>query len=335
MADYFSFEEVMGELQVDEDELKRMVSEGELRAFRSENKMKFKKEDVENLKKGRVSEPTVILPSAPTPPQGVPAVDDTALELDLGPDVSEEKRPTEELLPKAKTSAGEEPLVFDDTDVNMEEVAAAKAPDETFAEEEEVAAGVASPETEPLKFADEPAVGEMTEEAVTAAAPAAPARPRAAARRGAAVPSQIPAYVEAQIEKRRAHWIWTVVMCCSLIVTVLYAVVLYDVLRFNTGKIDKPSKITDQTVYYILKNYWGDERWVKFHTYKYPHTPGSDDVLSVVKPPFSEKTHRTYDWISYDEPDKPLSMDELKPIQEQIRIRRGMQEAPKSAEGSN
>ena len=36
MADYFSFEDVLGELSLDEDELKRMVSEGELRAFRDE-----------------------------------------------------------------------------------------------------------------------------------------------------------------------------------------------------------------------------------------------------------------------------------------------------------
>ena len=52
--DYFSFEDVMKELELGEEELKRMVSEGELRAFRDENKMKFKKEDVESLKKGRI-----------------------------------------------------------------------------------------------------------------------------------------------------------------------------------------------------------------------------------------------------------------------------------------
>jgi hypothetical protein len=324
MADYFSFEEVLGELSVDEDELKRMVSEGELRAFRSENKMKFKREDVENLKKGRVSEPTVILPSTPTPPKGMPAVDDTALELDLGPDVAEERKSTEEMLPKTKTSHGEEPLVFDDTDVNMEEVAAAKAPDETFAEEEEVGA---APDTEPLKFADEPevATGELTEEAVTAAAPAAPARTRGVAARRSAVPTQIPAYVEAQIEKRRAHWIWTVVMCLSLIATICYGVVLYDVLRFNTGKIDKPSQLTDQSVYWILKNYWQDERWITFHTLEYPKVPG-DDPLKTKEPKFT-KDHREYIWITYDEPDKTLPEDELKRIQEEIRVRRGMEAA--------
>ena len=65
MADYFSFDEVLGELDLSEDDLKRMVSEGELRAFRDENKMKFKREDVQHLRKGHVSEPTIILPSTP------------------------------------------------------------------------------------------------------------------------------------------------------------------------------------------------------------------------------------------------------------------------------
>ena len=55
MVDYFSFEDVMRELELSEEDLKRMVSEGELRAFRDENKMKFKKEDVESLRKGRIT----------------------------------------------------------------------------------------------------------------------------------------------------------------------------------------------------------------------------------------------------------------------------------------
>jgi hypothetical protein len=321
MADYFSFEEVMGELQIDEDELKRMVSEGELRAFRSENKMKFKREDVDNLKKGRVSEPTVILPSSPTPPQGIPAVDDTALELDLGPDVAEEKKPTEELLPK--TSHGEEPLVFDETDVGMEEVTAAKAPDETFAEED-----AGAPDTEPLKFQDEPevATGELTEEAVTAAAPAAaaPSRTRGVAARRASVPTQIPAYVEAQIEKRRAHWIWTVVMCVSLIGTLAYGIVLYDHMRFTTGKVDRPSQLTEGTVRWILKKYWQDERWIKFHTLEFPKP--NKEGAEPVAPPFIPKVHRDYNDISFEEPDRTVTQEELEEIRKQIRMRHGEEE---------
>ena len=60
--EYFSFEKVLKELQMDEDELKRLVSEGQIRAFRDEDRMKFRKDDIDGLKKGRQTEPTIILP---------------------------------------------------------------------------------------------------------------------------------------------------------------------------------------------------------------------------------------------------------------------------------
>ena len=40
-------------MSMDEDELKRLVSEGQIRAFRDENRMKFRKEDISALKKGK------------------------------------------------------------------------------------------------------------------------------------------------------------------------------------------------------------------------------------------------------------------------------------------
>ncbi len=61
MADYYTFEEVLAELQIDEEELKRLVSQGELRGFRDGASMKFRAEDVDRLKKGRETEPTIIL----------------------------------------------------------------------------------------------------------------------------------------------------------------------------------------------------------------------------------------------------------------------------------
>jgi len=47
---FFSFERALRELKLKEDELKRLVSEGEIRAFRDEDKMKFRKEDIERLR---------------------------------------------------------------------------------------------------------------------------------------------------------------------------------------------------------------------------------------------------------------------------------------------
>jgi hypothetical protein len=47
--EYLSFERVMRELKIQEDELKKLVSAGELRAFRDADQMKFKQEDVEEF----------------------------------------------------------------------------------------------------------------------------------------------------------------------------------------------------------------------------------------------------------------------------------------------
>ena len=51
MADEFiSLDKALKELRLKEDELKRLVSEGEIRAFRDADKMKFRLQDVEKLK---------------------------------------------------------------------------------------------------------------------------------------------------------------------------------------------------------------------------------------------------------------------------------------------
>lgn len=52
MADkeFMSFEEALKELRLKEEELKRLVSEGEIRAFREGETMKLRKSDVQNLR---------------------------------------------------------------------------------------------------------------------------------------------------------------------------------------------------------------------------------------------------------------------------------------------
>lgn len=51
MADqFYSFDEALGELRLKEEELKRLVSEGEIRAFRDGDTMKLRRNDVENLR---------------------------------------------------------------------------------------------------------------------------------------------------------------------------------------------------------------------------------------------------------------------------------------------
>jgi len=50
--DYYSFDEVISDLRMEEDELKRLVSAGEIRAFRDQDTMRFKAEDIERLRGG-------------------------------------------------------------------------------------------------------------------------------------------------------------------------------------------------------------------------------------------------------------------------------------------
>jgi hypothetical protein len=54
--EYYSFEEVLKDLALEESELKRLVSAGEIRAFRDKNTMRFKAEDVARLKSVRPGE---------------------------------------------------------------------------------------------------------------------------------------------------------------------------------------------------------------------------------------------------------------------------------------
>jgi hypothetical protein len=95
--EFISFDKVLRDLQMQEEELKRLVSEGEIRAFRDQDKMKFKKEDVERFRRAR--------------------------------DVSQDETLAKEEVP--------EELVFDEDDANQEVgMATAAIADDSFLEEE-------------------------------------------------------------------------------------------------------------------------------------------------------------------------------------------------------
>ncbi len=63
MSEYMSFEQAAAALNVDSDALKRMVADGEIRAFRDEGRTGFKQEDIERLKGVLSSEPVIIPPA--------------------------------------------------------------------------------------------------------------------------------------------------------------------------------------------------------------------------------------------------------------------------------
>lgn len=62
--DFYSFNEALNQLNLKEEELKRLVSEGEIRAFREGDTMKLRRADVENLRKELVGGEVVDLGGA-------------------------------------------------------------------------------------------------------------------------------------------------------------------------------------------------------------------------------------------------------------------------------
>ncbi|MEK7865035.1 MAG: helix-turn-helix domain-containing protein [Planctomycetota bacterium] len=204
MADYFSFEDVQNELHLDEDELKRMVSEGELRAFRDENKMKFRKDDVESLRKTHGTEPTIVLPGEGDSGGGegtildldasdtAPPPEDTAVpSIDFG-DTNAEGTAVEESGSETGDTTGiTEEMVFEDSDlkVHTEEGGqglGSSESSETFVDESSDTGGV----TEPLQLQ---ADGGGEEAGDTVAEEEAAAKPKKKMARAPAMAAAAPA----------------------------------------------------------------------------------------------------------------------------------------------
>ena len=245
MVEYFSFEEVMAELELSEEDLKRMVSEGELRAFRDENKMKFKREDVEHLKKGRITEPTIILPSTPGATQ-----DDTVLDLDVNTD-----SPLEVSQSRGRGPSDEDLLV------PSEAPSSGGVPDEEDA-------GLT---TEPLKLADEVETAETVEtEPVTEEA--VPSRRRSTMQRSTrrvGGTGGSAAATEEDLERRRGSPLWTALTLVAFILAAWAGVFAYDMLRFQGGE-SQPTALTAGLAEMMLNQFYNDPAWVKHHTSRFP-----------------------------------------------------------------
>lgn len=279
MVEYFSFEEVMRELELSEEDLKRMVSEGELRAFRDENKMKFKREDVEHLKKGRITEPTIILPSTPGATQ-----DDTVLDLD----VNAESTNLEVSQSRGRGPSDEDLLVPTESH-----------PGGGAAEDED--AGLT---TEPLKLADEVETAETVEtEPVTEES--VPSRRRSTMQRtsrrttGGSV-----AATEEDLERRRGSPLWTVLVGVSFALAAWAGLFAYDMLRFQAGE-KQPMAMNEGFAKFMLDQFYKDSGWTKHHRDRFP----TDASGNRVEPPFKlgeegsryHIQHRKYDKPSFTE----------------------------------
>jgi len=100
--EFISFDKVLRELQMQEEELKRLVSEGEIRAFRDQDKMKFKKEDVERFRKGRSNAKDETMGAAEVPEELVFDEDDANQDVGMATAAISDDSFLEEEAPKAE-----------------------------------------------------------------------------------------------------------------------------------------------------------------------------------------------------------------------------------------
>jgi len=74
--EYLSFDDALRDLQMQEAELRSLVAQGKLRAFRDENTLKFRRSDVESLRKQREAEPTLRMRQEPKREEPAPLAEE-------------------------------------------------------------------------------------------------------------------------------------------------------------------------------------------------------------------------------------------------------------------
>ena len=192
-GEFYTFHEVLGQLNIDEQKLKRLVSEGEIRAFREGDEMKFKKSDIDTLDVGA-------------------SADGETREIDLsaGADDASETL-TDDLI----FDEGDElDLSSDDAGMATAEISS----QDTFVDEVGEPVGMS---TEPLDFSDEGFEEEDDEEEFEAAAVGVSARPtrtsRPASRRAA--------------EPTGGDMGWCVLLALSLIVLLFGGFTVYSAVN--------------------------------------------------------------------------------------------------------
>jgi excisionase family DNA binding protein len=113
--DFYSFDEALNQLNLKEEELKRLVSEGEIRAFREGDTMKLRRADVESLKKELMGGEVVDLGG-----QGEDLVFEDDLELEETGMATEEISDMDTLLEEGVEDVGE--VALDEETIEEEEV---------------------------------------------------------------------------------------------------------------------------------------------------------------------------------------------------------------------
>ena len=241
--EFISFEDVITELKLTEEELKRMVSEGEVRAFRDDDKMVFKQEDIDNFKRGQITEPTVMLPPDQLPPSSEEATfteeDNTSgitEDMPFGdtditiPSLEEEKVTTPEI-------EDQQTFVEEGTDFPTASLGDAVETDATFVEDESPA--TVGPDAMPT-VAEE--FSETVAEKPAALKPKVPPRRAAMAAPSFTLPPK----------RVKTHPVFIVILALGMMLMMLTGSFLFDNLRISSREKALPNGVTREIGQVIL-----------------------------------------------------------------------------------
>ncbi|MHC4136537.1 MAG: helix-turn-helix domain-containing protein [Planctomycetota bacterium] len=113
-GEFYTFDEVVRQLKIDQNKLKRLVSEGEISAFREGDVMKFKKSEIDKLaQKGTGSETSETVLSEITLEDEAPAFEESG--ETLTDDLVFESAESEDQVDLADVGAGPEEISSQDT----------------------------------------------------------------------------------------------------------------------------------------------------------------------------------------------------------------------------
>ena len=207
-GEFYTFDEVLRQLSIDENRLKRLVSEGEIRAFREGDQMRFKRTEIDALA-GRSG-------------GGSPSSDTSLTEISL----EDESQPTVNVGGAADTLSD---------DLLIEEDAGGMRTAEISSQDTYIDQGDVGMSTEPIDFTEDE--GEEVEEIEDMGVdrPSRRGGRRAAGAGAAAAPPRRPA--PAQIEDAQTPLWITLLLALGLVVSVFGALVATNISKARSGSM--------------------------------------------------------------------------------------------------
>jgi hypothetical protein len=111
---------------------------------------------------------------------------------------------------------------------------------------------------------------------------------------------------EEEIEKRRAHPIWTIFLLLALMAGIYSGIFIFDLLRMETGRGDQPTGMTAGLANWTLNQFWGDPKWTNFHKREMPENGTKEPPFKTTVAGGKENPHRSYAGPTFQIADTPV-----------------------------